>query len=230
MGVYLYPSGTETELKNAYIGKVIEKSVDLRGKTLADLQALWWTWVYSNWTYTWDSNWLTLPSSSSSSAGDKHIIVYYYADGITSNSKIKLHATGYCARTYSNHSYMYNSAMFIWLYNSYDGDRGTWFWGGYNASSASATWLIPWISLNASIIWTQMSWNVGGDVDMTVEIDFPNKTAKYTTTSPISQTTTSTLTDSQIETILAYKYVVFNVYKSDKSVVTSLYTTSFSIE
>ena len=39
MGVYLYPSGTETELQNAYIGGVIEKSIDVRGKTLAQIEA-----------------------------------------------------------------------------------------------------------------------------------------------------------------------------------------------
>ncbi len=219
----------ERELKNAYIGEYIGKSANLKWSSLAQLQADWWTWVYFGGTYTWDSNGLTLPSLSDSSQSNKRIIVYYYTEAITPNSKVTLHATGYCARTYSSSSYAYNSAMFIWLYNAYENaDWSTWFGAGYNASSW--TWLKSWIGLNGTILWTQMSGNVGGDVDMTIEMDLGAKTATYTTTSPINQSTTTSLTDTQITTILNYKYVAFDIFRADKSVTTSLYTVSFRIE
>ena len=53
MGVYLYPSGTETELKNAYIGGVYEYSYDFVGKTISQIANDWWQWT-SWWTNTSD--------------------------------------------------------------------------------------------------------------------------------------------------------------------------------
>ena len=61
MGVYLYPSGTETELKNAYIGEYheYEYSYDFRNKSTTNLTNDWWLDVSS--LTTW-STWITANS------------------------------------------------------------------------------------------------------------------------------------------------------------------------
>lgn len=48
MWVYLYPSGTETELKNAYIGGVYEYTYDFRNKSTSQITADGWS--YSAWS------------------------------------------------------------------------------------------------------------------------------------------------------------------------------------
>lgn len=73
MGVYLYPSGTETELKNAYIGEVIEYEWDFTDwtNTIASLQSQWWNFngktvsVSSSWFYHDDGRILFSPFSLS---------------------------------------------------------------------------------------------------------------------------------------------------------------------
>lgn len=53
MGVYLYPSGTEKELKNAYIGGVIPESWLLGYRPLqSDLLDASWNWKDGSW-YSW---------------------------------------------------------------------------------------------------------------------------------------------------------------------------------
>lgn len=64
---------------------------------------------------------------------------------------------------------------------------------------------------------------------MEVVFDFKNKTAKYTTTSPISQTTTATLTDAQIARAVAYKNICACVFRASKEVQASLYTVTVEI-
>lgn len=57
MGVYLYPSGTETELKNAYIGGYYKYSYDFRNKTIGGFAADWWTYDDTK-VPSFDSNWI----------------------------------------------------------------------------------------------------------------------------------------------------------------------------
>lgn len=53
MWVYLYPSNTETELKNAYIGEYPPKLVLV-------LHATWWSRSPSSWKISEDSAWATI--------------------------------------------------------------------------------------------------------------------------------------------------------------------------
>lgn len=57
MGVYLYPSGTETELKNAYIGGLYKYSYDFRNKTISGFAADGWTYDDTK-VPSFDSNWI----------------------------------------------------------------------------------------------------------------------------------------------------------------------------
>lgn len=214
---------------NIYIWTdTLSLSANLKSENLSDLQNAWWTDWISDGSYTWDSNGLKLPSVSDSSQNNKSVRIYYYTEDLTTNSKITIHATWFCDRTYSGNSYQYNSAMFIWLNPWTTWRWETWFWWWYNASNA--TWLNTGVILNNTVIWQSMSWNVWWNVDIEMVIDLKNKTAKYTTTSPVSQTTTSTLTDAQITTILTYKYITILACRAEKTVATGLYTASITIE
>ena len=57
MGVYLYPSGTETELKNAYIGGLYKYSYDFRNKTISGFAADGWTYDDTK-VPSFDSDWI----------------------------------------------------------------------------------------------------------------------------------------------------------------------------
>ena len=60
MGVYLYPSGTETELKNAYIGDYQEiYYIDLKNQTKAAIEAEWFS-VYEYGSVQYTSSWFAV--------------------------------------------------------------------------------------------------------------------------------------------------------------------------
>ena len=210
----------------------ITLTADFRTQNLSDLQNAWWTNVESNSSiYTRDTNWLTIPSSSSNSEANKTAWVYYTFNDLSSNNIITIHATWYCARTYSAYNYQYNSAMFIWLWGTgaINDAYYVWLYWAYNSSS-NQSWLKSGVNLNGSIVGTAMGDGVWWDVSMDVVINFKNKTVEYKTTTPINQTTTSTLTDAQIATAISNKNILVWIFRADYTVKAALYTASIKIE
>ena len=173
MGVYLYPSGTETELKNAYIGRVYEYEYDFRGKTISQIVSDWW--ATAQWTPQITSNWYASTSSSRArsiftlpSLSTAKKITFYTNIIFTSSTGaadcIRLSTTSLTNMTWY---YMDNA------------------WG----VQAQIGWSI--------ISQTGISW--AWAYKMTVELDFQNSTYKYTLT--WHSDITGTLTSEQISNI-----------------------------
>lgn len=226
-------SSYQYELKNAYIWEVIEISSDLRWATLAWLQAQWWTdiWYVSWRPYVLDSSWL-YPQNNIANSRD---MLYRHIPELTSTSKIKIHCTGYTTRNYSSGSYQYCSYISLWVADITSSFvpsvwEANWLLFVYNASNPINDKYKCWIYCDQVMVWSAVSWATAGNVDLTAEIDLSTKKMKYTITSPVSATTTWTLTDAQLSSILWYKNVWAIVWCFDWSERPKLYTVDITVE
>lgn len=229
MWVYI---GT-SELKNAYIGKVINISSDLRWATLAGLKGQGWTDIsYVSW-YNLNSSWL-----SNTSAQNNNVLLYKYISDLSSSSVITLHVTWYAQRNKSNDSYKYNSIIGIWLYNTSNA-ANTWIFFSSVNWNYSACWStqdtktgINYRDSNwwLTIIWTAWTWNQAGSVDMTIKINLNTWLVEYKLTSPQTLTTSWTLNSTQLTLARSLKYVWVVAQPKDLSNTTTIYTVDLTIE
>lgn len=223
-----WTSAKSVEVQNIYIGEYRKTlTADLTTQSLADLQAAWWTGILQSHWYSLDSNWLT-------PTGNTSALYYYYWD-LSTDSVIELEMTGYASRNYSTHDYQYNAYCALWLATSavwygtsaYMAITTTWIAWTYNASNP--IWMKCWTIYQNTLIGNEVSWNTAGNVNMKFKLDLKNKKVEYTITSPVSATTTGTLTDSQVQTILWYKYIRIEAGKWDATAYSHVYTATLRI-
>ena len=213
-------------------GYVIELSSDLRGATLAWLQAQWWTDIYGTWDrgYTLDSSWF-YPNRVSNNRS----AIFRLVSDIASMSKVKIHCTWILTRNHSANNYQYCSYVTMWLYDLSGGNmpdvwNNNWLVFKYNASNPYNTSAKSWIYYGSTLIWNEITTHYGGTVDFTAEIDLQAKTVLYKITSPVSATVSWTLTDAQIASIWSYPYVWVMIWHMDPEEREILYTAELLVE
>jgi hypothetical protein len=229
MNVYLWPS--QSVMKNAYIGEVIEISSDLRWATLAELQAKWWNGIAYNNQYTLNSTWLHTPNISNS-----YCYLYKQITDLSSRHKITIKLTWYATRNWSNENYAYNSFFFSVISKSlnpyYESNANSLFWC-YNASwttSSLKTWIGVFLNGSYSNLSWWNYWNTAGNVSQTFDIDLSTGVVNYSVTSPTNYSTTATLTASQLENIKSWWYVWVCFWPKDRSNNPVLYTVDLTVE
>ena len=211
----------EHSLKNAYIGEVKEKSIDLRGKTLAEVQAEWWDVVSWNWSYNLNSNWLTTVTSAN------NWVELYTPITLTAWNKVTINLTGSWTRLSSQYNYGYNSIL-KW-------GVGTVLWNEWTplfcwALNTWSIWGATWFEYNDGLVWTDWPHTAWWDFEMTLTFDLSTWEATYTLTWAMSHTATMTLTSAQISGILSINYFRYRIGIYNNSNTAILKTASFRIE
>jgi len=194
----------------------ISKSIDLRWKTLAQIQAEWFDITSRNWWYNLNSNWLTTTSSSN------NWIELYTPITLTTWNKVTVNLTGSWTRTDAN----YSSILFGWVWTTYGNNTPVFVWD----INTWSQWGTTWFEYNGSSIgtsWPHSSW---GDFEMTLTFDLRTWAATYTLVWAMNHTASITLTSAQISWILNSTYFRFRIgiYKSDNTAI--LKTASFKVE
>ena len=194
----------------------ISKSIDLRWKTLAQIQAEWWDITSRNWWYNLNSNWLTTTSSTN------NWIELYTPIALTAWNKVTVNLTGSWTRTDAN----YSSTLFGWVWTTYGNNTPVFVW----AINTWSQWGTTWFEYNGSLIWTSWPHSSWGDFEMTLTFDLRTWAATYTLVWAMNHTTSMTLTSAQISWILNSTYFRFRIgiYKSDNTAI--LKTVSFKVE
>lgn len=207
-------------LKNFSNGDVKDITLDLRGKTLTDIQnagfdGVSWTW------YALDSYWLHLWWTSNT-----RFSLYKYVPDLSSDNVVEINMKGSATRNYSWHNYQYNCYFCCWLFldnvSTWSTSLRCWYNTGTNDH-----WYI-WIEYNESLISTTSSTFVWWNYDLTARIDLSTWVVNYTLTSPTIFTTTATLTSSQLQNLLTYKYITIQNVVMDGS--NSSYLTDVSVK
>ena len=221
MNVYVWTSGT---LKNAYIGKVIYKYIDVRWKTLAQIQAEWW-WVNNgNWSYTLDSNWISVSTQNAWAN-------LYYPISLTNAKKITLRYTWNCTSPWSS-SYWWWAMLWISDANNSPSlsDMGNFLFGIYQ-SWGNSWWKGTNIRLWFNNILSTTLWNnTAGNIDETFVIDLDTWALTYSINWPVTWTTSATLTSSQLAQVKQYWYICFTPIEWSGGYYMRLYTAEFTIE
>lgn len=204
------------------------KSIDLRWKTLAQIQAEWFDVTSRNWSYILDSNGLR---TTQKDANNWVQLYYKLPKLLTASNKIYLKQTWY-----GNCSGEFWGINVIWVH-IWPWDSSSWhefyrcikwqYWtGNYYTSSPSV--VKSWVLYDESLI---NSWNGWTRWNVTIEMNIDLSTGGYSfkCSSPLSYTLTWTLTSSQISTILTYQYVIFSLV-SYTSWDCRIYTAEFTVE
>lgn len=204
----------EHSLKNAYIGKVIEKSVDLRGKTLAEVQAEWWDIAAFSWSYILGSDWLKNGTTSNNVV----FLSYYLPEALTSSNKIKIHITWHRTRNAISWNYNYIWWQDIGLINTIANSWINFISWNYRAwNNGDNTWINYYynnVLTTLSSVWPN---NVWGDTDLTFELDLSDGSMTFNITSPTTWTWTWTLSASQLSYVLWLRYVYFRTINLNSS-------------
>ena len=164
-------------MQNAYIGEVYEYSYDFRNKTLAGVQADWWS--FPEWT-----DWVSFNSNGMYKSAWWYKRAEYPVD-ISTASKVTL----------------------IWHITKWYSDIDAWFWfrdiqGSYWLSCAITTGYSEtlfrmdnwWSNYNFASYWAMAQWSY----IITIIIDFVNKTIYF---SYWTNSGTYSLSDTQVTTI-----------------------------
>ena len=224
----------EHQLKNAYIGEVLEISSDLRWATLAWLQAQGWTNIAAaNSGYTLNSSWLTPWTTNS----NNNVFLYKYLPELSENSIITLHMTGYATRNSSTNSYQYNTVAVMWLFNSSNA-TDSWLYSNalqcnYSAcgnTQGTKTWIDYRSGGALTVLWTAWPSNVAWTVNMTAKINLGTGLVEYKLTSPQTHSTSATLNSTQLALVRGLKYIWFAMSPKDKSNTPTLYTVDLTVE
>ncbi len=206
MGVYLW---TEN----------IQISSNLINSSLAQLQSEWWTWINVNTgTYSIGSNWLEWGWSSS--ANNEYVCLYRDCQELGNNNTVELHLKWTATRNYSAHSYQYNCFVCCWLCDSrWDTASYSIQWG-YNTWSNAHGYI--GINMGGSLLGNTTTTFQWGNMDIAVKINLGTWEIEYTCISPISFTSTTTLSSAQLETVRGYKYAYFwgNIFEWSVNTIT----------
>lgn len=216
MGVYLYPSGTETGLKNAYIGDGWWRlSTDFtQYSSLAEIQAQWWTWITSVSStapnYSYGSNGIGVSNPSS---WGKHWGIYVKLPSkITAENKVTMKYTANVPQV--------DGGIFMTLCTSNKPDL----WNSNQTeityaqtvrSSAAGQWLTINKNVNGTKTW--WLWTDQRNVQWTtwiheaeVILDLPNSKAKWICTSPswMAYTSEAPISSAWIDCLVGTEYFV----------------------
>ena len=221
MNVYLYQNNTEKILKNNYIGEYKnrwELSTDFRNYTsLAQLQALWWTWIVTDGSYSIWSFGIKQTTTN------KYTRIYVNLPiKLTTNNKITIEYTGNSA---SNEALAGRASWQI--NNSTEPD-----WWLCAMNMFWTTWWEQWILGGQD--WWIIRWWKNGSWDFSVKWTFDLSTGKvtYSQTLPswIAYSNTVTMSNRAIQDALNFWIGAFAIqdYGSWNSI--CLYTASIIIE
>lgn len=200
MWVYLYPSGTKTGLKNAYVGAKpgvdFEFSYNFKSGSLSWFQAAWWKDIYTNWSYSFYNDWLWQTSSNN----DRYITAIVELPNLADANTLTISMEWYfIAASWSNNKW-------CWFWNwttewAYSSLRRT---GelSYNTTSASyydKAWLHLYSSSEDSwkiLVWqfAYPTWNI----KLTVIINLNSWVCTFQTTWSQSTSWTYTMSASEI--------------------------------
>lgn len=211
MGVYLYPSGTETELKNAYIGEVYEYGYDFRNKSVAICQADWWTFTSTS-TVTINSDWLNWGTT----ATNIYCTPSWLTTALSGANKVTIEIMFYKGAKPSTANGT-NAVLYLAWPSSY---------------TSNWTWPSAWFDVSGNyiimqrLLWTTLnSWTYNSvpvwTYTHTAVIDFVNKTIKNQYGS--IATFNGSLTDAQISTIRTLKYV--RIYTDTSAIIKTVWIT-----
>lgn len=193
--IMIRPNGVEKQVRP----KKLHLTSDLRWATLAWLQSQWWAGIaYRYNTYTLNSSWLT---PSKSQRNDVAFLYVNYPD-LSSNDIIKCKVTWTLTRlTTASCCIWYMSSSLLTFPSAFSSELRCFY--------ISATeGVIHWIVYNDStVIWTQPWATAWWNFDLTTEINLQTGFIEYKLTSPISFTTSGTLTNAQLGNVLTYKNI-----------------------
>ena len=207
MNVYLYPSNTETELKNAYIGeyKWYEYSYDFRNKTTTQVTNDGWFTYRDVRSRSVDSNWI-------------HVVWYPWCMWkLIDNSKF----TNATKVTISGYINIQTYALHLWFVNSSDVNTGSILYG----DSRQSFW-------NTSIYWNLITqaneslpywW-----YEFKVVYDFVNKTATGSIT--WHSDITWALSDNDIANFKANTNMIYTWFYNNTNSNTASYVRDISLK
>ena len=195
----------------------LSKSIDLRGKTLAQVQAEWFDITSWNGSYTLDSNWLHTVSSSNDTAQ----LYYHLPSTLTSSNKLQLKQTWYTTRVETTYAGEWRMSF----YNTYGDYISQWISWWYDTWSA---WFWTWIMVASSLkeAWPKTTW---WDFSMTLDIDFSTWKIDFVLTWAMSFTSTYTMNSTELNNALTYDYIQYNAMVYNSSWVSRIYTAEFTI-
>ena len=214
MNVYIWTSGV---LKNAYIGEVIHKYIDVRWKTLAQIQAEWWDLTYSK-SYTLDSNWISVSANNS-------WFNLYYPISLTNAHTITLKCTWYTNWWGS----WYWWWAFVWINNATSefGWYLAWVYQSWNNAGWKGTNIRLWFDNILSTSWGN---NTSWDINQTFIINLDTWVCTYNITSPVTFNTSATLTSAQLSQVKQYWYIWFHSEEWTTNYIMRLYTANITVE
>lgn len=195
-------------------------SSDLRWATLAWLQAQWWDWIaYRFNTYRLDSTGLR----SSTTSND---VAYLYKNipTLSSNNIITIKVTWNVTK---GSDYGANITTHITSTTTFPSSYSNSLSGRFYAWNAAFN--NRWIVYNDStVIGTKPSADTWWDTTLITKINLSTWYVEYTLTSPISFSTSWTLTSAQLTNILTYKNVW--VYSQRSTSDATIYTVELTVE
>ena len=179
---------------------IFSKSIDVRWKTLAQIQAEWWNIYNWRWSYTLDSNWLSVSTNNAS------LMLYYATPTLTTSNTIEMKYSWYC--TSAENTSNYGWVCWLWLFGQLSSTYyNYWLYGTYN-SWYNPNWWYTGMVYNWSQIWNQWWRNKGWNISYTMNINLWTWVVDYHITSPVSDfTTTYTLNSTQITDVLSKWYI-----------------------
>lgn len=182
---------------------------DFRGWSLAWFQAAWWTWIYTDWSYTIDSWWLWQTGSSNDRNTHAYVTWLDFTDA----------------------KFAYIERLWYW----YSGSRSNWKWMWYWTSYNWANWFNwPWIwwriNLNTSSPETYSTNGINyypndpvtsyqkyaaswWETTEHLEIDFVNNVCKYVLTWANNKTFTINLTEELKNNLFGMTWVWWNWWR-----------------
>lgn len=187
-----------------------EYSYDFRGKTAAQIAAAWFTiWSKNSVGYNLNSNWLWNLASWDTTAW----VTFPIPFEITEANKITFTMWSYWGSTASN-------AWIIacWLSAGTSIDAWTWSSSATRILNSAGSGSNNNVQVYNSTVWNIISWTSSywsWAWFLTCVIDFPNNTIIYNKTSPVSYSTTHTMTTTEKNAILAsksYRYARATTY------------------
>lgn len=186
-------------------------SYDFKWKTASQITSDWWTIGSKNSQgYVLNSNWLWNKATADTDAW----ATYPMPIDLTEDNKI----------TFTLWSYGGSTASEAWIIRCWlcNWTKLSWTWSAwqtriYNSagSGTNSTAQVYNSSCWNIISWTSSYWSWTGF--LTCVIDFPNNTITYNKTSPVSYSTTHTMTATEKNAILLYKtyfYVCATTYNT----------------
>lgn len=216
------------KIQRIYIGQDLVRpswihiNSDLRWATLAWLQAQWWTGIiYRFNSYILDSNWLS-PSWTNNDVA----FIYKNIPQLDSNNKIEINLTGYLTNNSTN------NAATGWAIASSVTTAPWIFQTGIRWSYT--TWPSPtlpqWIIYNDTWMATWPSTHGAWNLSIKMKINLSTGLVEYNLSSPVSFSTSYTLSSSQLQAMLTYKNIGAFIQTHVTGNTARIYTVSLTVE